>query len=215
MSDWYVEMTGAYHDPRFGIEGQVGEAKRPLRCVAPTQESTHAGQELVERERMNEIVVCARIEPGHAVTHAVSGTQGQQRKMLRLLLAQAPGKRLRGLLARREIDDNGIRGPGPDDAHCLGRARGESDVIPLARKRLPEFLGATRNRLHNEHASLEVSAHALDSIRVSGTLKKAKRDAERCVDSDAQNKSAAAMICGVTIAERTLALLSFRNYPGP
>ena len=164
----------ARHDPRLGIERQVGEAKGTLRCVAPTQESAHAGQELVERERMNEIVVCARIEPGHAVTHVVSGTQGQQREVLRLLLAQAPGKRLGRLLTRREVDDNGVRGSGPDDAHCLRRARGERDVISLARKRLPEFLGAARNRLHNEHASLEISAHALVAIRVSGTTERDK-----------------------------------------
>ena len=164
---------------------------------------------------MNEIVVCARIEPGHAVPHAVSGTQGQQREVLRLLLPQAPRDGLGGLLARGEVDDHGVRGPGPDDAHCLGLARGERDVISLARKRLPEFLGAARNRLHNEHASLKVSAHALLSIRVSGTTAETKRDQVRCVASDTQNKSAAATISGVIIAERTPALLSFRTYPRP
>ena len=144
---------GTRHCPRLEIEGQVGEAERALRGVATAQESTHAQQELVQGERVNEIVVGAGIEPGHAVTHAVTGTQGQEWEVL-LLLPDPAGDGHRGLLARGEVDDDGVREPGPDDAHRLQLPCGKCDVISLDRKCVPELLGAPWNRLHNEQASL-------------------------------------------------------------
>ena len=90
----------------------------------------------------------------------------------------------RRLLARREIDDDRVRGAGADDAHRLRLACRERDVIPRDRERVPECLGPARDGLDDEEAGLQVSVHAALPFEYVGTRKKAWLNA-RCVEVDA------------------------------
>ncbi len=67
------------HRARRGIERQVAEREQLFRRVAAKQRA-HTGEELLGRERLDEVVVGAGVEPGHAVGHCVARGQEQHRR---------------------------------------------------------------------------------------------------------------------------------------
>src|SRR5215510_11522017 len=65
--------AAALHLARGRVERQVGQPQhRGASLRAAPEQGAHSRQELLERERLGQVVVGAEIEPGHLVGHAVA-----------------------------------------------------------------------------------------------------------------------------------------------
>src|SRR6185503_15775684 len=137
------------------IEGEIRQAQdgRAL-PLAPAKQGPHTRQQLIERERLGEIVVGAVVEPGHLVGYGVAGGEEQHRGR------HAPGPR-------------GFENPEPvepgqhhvEDHEVVGRATGQEverggavggllDGIPLLLEPLPDETRDLPLVLHDEDAHL-------------------------------------------------------------
>jgi hypothetical protein len=73
-------VAAAAHLARPGVEFQVGEAERLTRAVARApQQRPHACEQLLECERLRQVVVGACVEPLHAVIDLCPRGQHQDR----------------------------------------------------------------------------------------------------------------------------------------
>src|SRR5437016_12527653 len=60
------QLAAAPHLARARVELEVGEAEHLARAVAAAaEEGADAREQLLERERLRDVVVRARVEPGH------------------------------------------------------------------------------------------------------------------------------------------------------
>jgi len=69
--------------PRPGVEPEVGEAQLPLLArvgLPPPEADPDPGQQLVEGERLDQVVVGAGVEPDHPVGDGVAGRQQDHRQ---------------------------------------------------------------------------------------------------------------------------------------
>jgi hypothetical protein len=72
--------AGAVDLVRDRVEGEVGVRQRLVRVgVGSSEERAHAGEELFEGERLDEVVVGARVEAGDAVADRVAGGEHEDR----------------------------------------------------------------------------------------------------------------------------------------
>ena len=67
------QLAATRDTPRTHIHLQVGCVKQHglLRNAAP-QQRTHAGEQFRECEGLHEVIICAEVEPLHAITHAIA-----------------------------------------------------------------------------------------------------------------------------------------------
>ena len=78
----------------FRVEHEIGDGQClvALGDTAAPQQGAHPGEELVERERLDEVVVGAGVEPGDAVGDLVASGQHQHRRVI-AAVAQDPAHR--------------------------------------------------------------------------------------------------------------------------
>ena len=117
LADSRISRPPRVTSRRRWVETQVADLQhaQPLRFASPSQRS-QAGEQLGEGEWLDEVIVGAGVEPGHAVLHRVAGGQHQHRRP-DAVVAQPP--------ARLEAVD-------PGQHHV------EHDRVVLVRLRHPE-----------------------------------------------------------------------------
>ena len=72
------------HDAARGVHRDIGEAKHlaapaRLRRAGPAQQGADPGQQLVEVEGLDEVIVGARLQSGHAVRHGIADWEADER----------------------------------------------------------------------------------------------------------------------------------------
>ena len=74
--------AAAVHRVAPGVEHEVGEAQHAalLAVARAPQQRAHAREQLLERERLDQVVVRAGVEPAHAVGHRVARGEHQHRR---------------------------------------------------------------------------------------------------------------------------------------
>ncbi len=108
----------------------------------PPEQRAQAREQLVESERLDEVVVGSRVEPGDPVCHGVAGSQEQDRR------AVAARPQLRGdgdpVHAWHEhVQDERVGRRHPDPLERVDTVRGELDLVALETQR-PLQRGADR-----------------------------------------------------------------------
>ena len=90
------------------VELEVGEAEDLLRARRhPAQKRPQAGEQLLERERLREVVVRAGVEAGDAALHLGAG--GQHQHGHAVSLSADPAAHLQAVDARhQDVEDHGV-----------------------------------------------------------------------------------------------------------
>ena len=76
---------------RARVERQVGEREQLVAAGRAAQERAQPREQLLERERLDQVVVGAGVEPGDAVVDLVAGGQHQDRRRVPLAAERAAG----------------------------------------------------------------------------------------------------------------------------
>ena len=124
--DW---TFAAHHLVRRGVQAQVGEDERFLMLVSgAAQQRADAGQQLVERERLDEVVVGTGVEAGDAIGDAVAGGQ-QQDRQARLGRAQTAADLQSVDTGQHDINDDEIGQLAEGFVERLFAGFGEIDLV--------------------------------------------------------------------------------------
>ena len=77
-----IDAAAALGPTRLRIEHEVADLQRLVRLGerGAAQERAQPGEQLVERERLHEVVVGAGVEPGDPIGHLVAGGQHEDRE---------------------------------------------------------------------------------------------------------------------------------------
>ena len=107
------------------------------RLAPAPQERAHAGDELLARERLDEVVVGARVQPGDAVRNAVAGgeEQDRQREPLR---AQPPTDGEAVHPRHGDVEDDEVRDGPLNGSERAASVRRRRDIVPFRRERALE-----------------------------------------------------------------------------
>src|SRR3954447_6890933 len=147
-----VDATLAAEDlARVRVEAQVGDDERSAAARRPApQQRAPPGQQLLALERLDEVVVGARVEPTHAVLERVAGGEHEDRDVA--AVAQ-PARHLDAVEARQaEVEHNGV---GLEHRRLLERGHsvlGQLHVIALEPQRAtqrPRNLGVVLDYEHS------------------------------------------------------------------
>ena len=133
-----IGSPAAPHLARPGVELEVGEAQDVFRLFRrPPQERAHACEQLVERERLRDVVVGARVEPGDTVVHLVA--RGQHQHGHAVPAAPHAAGDLEPVQSRhQDVEDHHIRLAVHDPREPVGPVDGEIDLVALELQRPPE-----------------------------------------------------------------------------
>ncbi len=136
---------------RVDVEGQIGEAEDLARARRSPQKGAHAGEELVEGERLGEVVVGAGIEAGDAVRDEVAHREHQDGG--RIAVGAEPPAHLEAVDARHQKVEH-------DGVDVLGRQHVER-FGSLARE--PHFVAFQREGAAHRPANGRLVVHHEDS----------------------------------------------------
>src|SRR5690348_6812281 len=92
---------------RAEIEGEIGEAEEVGRLLVESaaQERSQPGQQLLERERLRQVVVRTRVEPFHAVADGIAC--GQEENGDAIALAAEPTRDVQSEIGRASCRERG------------------------------------------------------------------------------------------------------------
>ena len=124
---------------RPGVHGHVGEAEHlagPVGARAP-QERAQPCQQLLERERLHEVVVGARVQALHAVADADAGGQHQDRRAV-AVGAEAAGHLEPVDAGHEHVEQQRVGRLGRDLVQRLAAVGRELDLVALEHERALE-----------------------------------------------------------------------------
>ena len=122
---------------REAVQPQVLERERRLLLVVlarAAQQRAHAREQLAQRERLDEVVVGAGVQPGDAVVDLFARGQHQHRRAV-AALAQAPADLQAVDVRHRDVEDHGLVGRRSEALERLASVHGLGDLVVLQRER--------------------------------------------------------------------------------
>ena len=131
-----------------GIEREVGEAQALRRRLDAAQQRAQAGEQLAQREGLDQVVVGARVEAGHAVVDRVARGEHQHRRAV-AGLAHAPADLEAVDVRHGDVEHDGIELLGRETVERLAAVLGERHVVALERQRA--LHGRSQRRLVVDH----------------------------------------------------------------
>ena len=122
----------ALHAVGAGVQGQVGDLKhaRPRQVVGPARQRAQPRQQLLEGERLDEVVVGAGVEAGDAVVDAIAGGEHEDRG----LRATGPELAAHGeavQLGQEQVEDDDVEGDAARPIECLAPRDGDVHGVAL------------------------------------------------------------------------------------
>ena len=138
--------AAAHHLAGRHVQGEVGERQHLVGAGAvarmrPAEQRAQPGEQLLQRERLGEVVVGAGVEPLHPVADRVAGGEHQDRQVVARGAQRAGG--LDAVEARHHhVDHEGVRGLPGDAGQRLGTVAGQRDGVAV------ELQGAAQRLAH-------------------------------------------------------------------
>ena len=139
------------------------------RSVRASQDRPEAGQELLERERLHEIVVRAGVEAGHTVCHRLAGGE-HENGQARALVPEAAAHLDPVEDWHRDVEHDRVGARSRDVREPVGAVLREIDLVALERQRAAQRLAHGTIVVHHEQAR----GHA---ERIAGAAEKTLRGA--------------------------------------
>ena len=116
---------------RRGVEDEVREAHRGgVRAVGAAQQRAQARLELLQRERLDEVVVGARVEAGDPVVDRVAGGEHEHRRVV-ARLAQAHADLEPVELGHRDVEHHRVVALSGEAVERFAAVTGQLDVVAL------------------------------------------------------------------------------------
>ena len=129
-----IRRSPRAHVARGGIEREVAEAQALRRRLHAAQERAQPGEQLAQREGLDQVVVGARVEAGHAVVDRVARGEHQDRRTV-AGLAHAPADLEAVDVRHGDVKHDGIELLGRETVERLAAILGERHVIALEGQR--------------------------------------------------------------------------------
>ena len=130
----------------------VGEAQDVgVRAAGAAQERAQPRMQLLERERLHEVVVRAGVEPGDAVADGVARGQHQHRRVV-VGRPQAPADLEPVDVRHQHVQHDGVGGVQREAVERLGAVGRELDVVALQPEGPLEGRANGRLVVHDENA---------------------------------------------------------------
>ena len=124
----------APHVARGRVQRQVGEAQALGRGLDAAQQRAQPGEQLAQRERLDEVVVGAGIEARHAIVDRVARGEHQHRRAV-AGLAHAPADLEAVEVRHRDVEYHGVELSRRETVERLAAVLGEGHVVALERQR--------------------------------------------------------------------------------
>ena len=141
---------------RRGLELEVGEAQHLAVAAARAapQQRAQPREQLLERERLDQVVVGARVEPAHAVGHRVARGQDEHRRAV--AGGAQPAAHLEPVHARHQhVEHQRVGRAGRQRVERLGAVGGQLGLVALQPQRAVDRL--THRRLVVDHQDAHAS----------------------------------------------------------
>jgi hypothetical protein len=149
------------------IEGEVGEPQhRRPRGGAPPQQGANARQELLERERLGQVIVGAEVESRHLVVDGVARGQEEDRTP-DALLAERPEHLEAVAAGQHDVEDDEVVGM-VVEGQLQGRipVGGDLDGVPFLLETLPDEARNLALVLHHQDAHVTSRPRIADDSRL-------------------------------------------------
>jgi hypothetical protein len=104
------------------------------RRLGPSQQRAQPRLELLQGERLDQVVVRARVEPGHAIVDRVARRQHQHRRPI-ARVAQSPAHLQPVDPGHRDIEDHRVLARVRQPVQRLAPVRGQRDVVAVKPQR--------------------------------------------------------------------------------
>jgi hypothetical protein len=123
---------------RAQVQAHVLEGERLPRPVlllaGAAQQRAHAREQLAQRERLDEVVVRARVQAGDAVVDLAARGEHQNGRAV-AALAQAPAHLQPIHVRHRDVEDHHVVGAGAEPLQRLAAVDGLGDIVVFQRQR--------------------------------------------------------------------------------
>jgi D-alanyl-D-alanine carboxypeptidase/D-alanyl-D-alanine-endopeptidase (penicillin-binding protein 4) len=158
----------AAHGVLERVELDVGVAQRLAALAgAATQQRPQTREQLFERERLDEVVVGAGVEPAHAVGHRVARGQHEDRRAV-TGRAQPPAHLEAVDVRHQQVEHERVRGPVGQRLQRLGAVGGQLRVVALEPQRSIDGFAHRGLVVDDQDAhAVMVSAEAESVVRVA------------------------------------------------
>ena len=163
---------------RVLVESEIGVPEQPVVDVGDlvaTQERAHSSDDLLETERLGDVVVAADGQPGHLVLHGVAGGEEEHRHVAPIG-AQATGHLESVDVGHHHVEDEQVGLPVAREGQRLlptpGRAYVESDELQSSGQQVGDVGLVVDNEnsgLRLSSASVHAPSSAQDPGRFLGT----------------------------------------------